>query len=59
LGTAGGWYIVTAIFEMRWAPDWAVVFTTLGLGAIGTLGIGLLGSLPILAARPAAALRTL
>ena len=59
VGTAGGWYIVTAIFDMRWAPDWAVVFTTLGLGAIGTLGIGLLGSLPILAARPAAALRTL
>lgn len=59
LGTVAGWYVVTGIFELKWAPDWTVVFATLGIGAVGTLGIGLLGSLPMLAARPAAALRTL
>jgi putative ABC transport system permease protein len=59
LGTAAGWYIVKEIFELGWAPDWPVVLGTLVLGAVGTLGIGLLGALPTLAARPAAALRTL
>ncbi|MES2494943.1 MAG: FtsX-like permease family protein [Pseudomonadota bacterium] len=58
-GAAGGWYVVTQIFELHWAPDWGIVFLTLGLGALGTLGIGLVGSLPVLAARPAAALRSL
>lgn len=58
-GTAAGWSIVTGIFELRWAPDWGVVLATLAAGATGTLGIGMLGSLPVLAARPAAALRTL
>lgn len=59
VGTAAGWYVVTRIFELHWAPDWTIVFLTLGLGALGTLAIGLLGSLPVLAARPAAALRSL
>ena len=58
-GTAAGWYIVTGVFDLHWAPDWLVVIATLLTGAIATLGIGLLGALPILAARPAAALRTL
>lgn len=58
-GSAAGWYIVTSVFELRWAPDWAVVLATLIIGSVGTLGIGLLGALPTLAARPAAALRTL
>ena len=58
-GTAAGWYIVTGIFDLKWAPDWPIVLVTLAIGAVGTLGIGLLGALPTLAARPAAALRTL
>ena len=58
-GSLAGWYIVTQIFEMGWSPDWPVIFATLVIGALGTLGIGLLGALPTLAARPAAALRTL
>lgn len=58
-GTAAGWYVVTRIFELAWAPDWPIVLATLAAGALGTLGIGLLGSLPVLAARPAAALRAL
>ena len=58
-GVAAGWYIVVHVFEFEWAPGWTTVLATLGAGAIATLGIGLLGSLPLLAARPAAALRQL
>ncbi|MCZ4341162.1 FtsX-like permease family protein [Sphingomonadaceae bacterium G21617-S1] len=58
-GTAAGWYVATQIFDLKWATDWPTVFATLAIGAIGTLGIGLIGSLPVLAARPAAALRSL
>ncbi|HLL30184.1 MAG TPA: FtsX-like permease family protein, partial [Allosphingosinicella sp.] len=59
LGSAAGWWVVVKIFELDWAPDWAVVAATLALGALVTLVLGLLGSLPALAARPARALRTL
>jgi len=59
LGSAAGWYVVVRIFELDWAPDWAMVAATLALGALVTLVLGLLGSLPALAARPARALRTL
>ncbi|MGC6328895.1 ABC transporter permease [Rhizorhabdus sp. FW153] len=58
-GSAAGWYVVTQIFELAWAPDWGLVAVTLLVGAVGTLGIGLAGSLPILNARPAQALRSL
>ncbi|MFP5453960.1 MAG: ABC transporter permease, partial [Alphaproteobacteria bacterium] len=58
-GSAAGWYVVTQIFELAWAPDWGPVAVTLLIGAVGTLGIGLMGSLPILNARPAQALRSL
>lgn len=54
-----GWYVVTQTLSLTWAPDWAVVFATLGAGAVLTLGLGLAGSLPALAARPARALREL
>ena len=59
LGGAAAWYVITGVFEFRWAPDWSVVLATLGIGALATLGIGLLGSLPVLSARPAQALRRL
>lgn len=58
-GSAAGWYVVTQIFELAWATDWALVLLTLLIGAVGTLAIGLLGSLPILSVRPARALRSL
>jgi putative ABC transport system permease protein len=51
--------VVVKVLELEWAPDWAVVGATLGLGALITLVLGLLGSLPALAARPARALRSL
>lgn len=59
LGLLAGWFVITQIFEFTWQPDWLVVFVTLGVGAIVTLGIGLLGSIPVLSAKPARALREL
>jgi putative ABC transport system permease protein len=58
-GSAAGWYVVTRVLDLEWAPDWPVVLATLGAGAVLTLGLGLAGSLPALAARPARALREL
>jgi putative ABC transport system permease protein len=59
IGAGAGWYVVTRVLELEWAPDWSTVALTLVAGALTTLVIGLLGSLPALAARPARALRTL
>lgn len=59
LGTAGGWFVVTRVFEFDWLPDWSVVAAVLALGAGVTMAIGLLGTLPVLRARPAKALRQL
>lgn len=59
LGVLAAWYVITQIFSFGWQPDWAVVLATLGGGALLTLGLGLAGSLPVLAARPAQALRQL
>jgi putative ABC transport system permease protein len=59
LGTAAAWFVVTRLFEFGWQPDWTVVLATLGLGAGLTLAIALLSALPLLALRPASALREL
>lgn len=59
LGAGAGWYVVTQVLELEWAPDWTVVAATLAAGALATLLLGLLGTLPALAARPARALRSL
>ncbi len=59
IGGLAGWYAVRQIFALEWAPDWPVVLSTVGAGAVGTLIIALIGTLPVLAARPAAALREL
>lgn len=59
LGMVAAWFVIVRVFAFEWAPDWAVVLGTLGGGALLTLGIGLLGSLPLLAVRPARALRSL
>jgi putative ABC transport system permease protein len=58
LGLLAGWVVIVQLFKFGWAPDWPTVLLTLAGGAILTLGIGLLGSLPLLSARPAQALRT-
>ncbi len=57
LGLLAGWVVIVQLFNFGWAPDWPTVLLTLAGGAILTLGIGLLGSLPLLSARPAQALR--
>lgn len=58
LGLFGAWYVIVQLFEFGWAPDWPIVLLTVAAGGILTLLIGMLGSLPILAARPAQALRS-
>ena len=59
LGLFAGWFVITQIFEFTWQPDWGIVLLTLAIGAVVTLGIGLLGSIPVLSAKPARALREL
>ena len=59
LGVTAGWYVITQLFEFTWQPDWGIIALTLLTGAVVTLGIGLLGSLPVLSAKPAQALREL
>lgn len=59
LGMAAGWYVIVQIFDFKFAPDYAVLAVTLLGGAGITFLLGLAGSLPILAARPAQALRSL
>ena len=59
LGGGAAWYVITGVFEFPWSPDWIVVGGTLAGGAILTLGIGLIGSIPLMSARPAEALRAL
>lgn len=59
LGMAAAWFVVVQIFEFRFAPDYAILMLTLVGGAAMTFLLGMAGSLPILAARPAEALRSL
>ena len=59
LGTGGAWYVVTRIFEFEWLPDWGAILTTLVVGAAVTIVVGVAGTLPVLRARPATALREL
>ena len=57
VGGGAAWFVVTQVLQLHWAPDWGVLLATLALCCAATLGIGLLGSIPVLRARPAAALR--
>jgi putative ABC transport system permease protein len=59
LGTAAAWFVIVELFEFAWQPDWTVVLGTLLGGAGLTLVIALLSALPLLALRPASALREL
>ena len=58
IGTAGGWYVVTQVLDLHWAPDTLTVTATLVVSIAATLGIGVASSLPALRATPAAGLRT-
>ncbi len=59
LGIFAAWFVIVQIFEFGWSPDWLTIGLILAGGAGLTLIIGLLGSLPLMAVRPAKALRGL
>lgn len=59
LGSGLAWVIITQLFEFDWLPDWGVVLAVLGMGLATVLAFALGGSLPLLRAKPAQALREL
>jgi putative ABC transport system permease protein len=59
LGLAGAWYVVTQLFDFRFAPDPVIVGATLLGGAGLSFLIGIAGCWPLLSAKPAQALRSL
>jgi putative ABC transport system permease protein len=59
LGLSAGWIVITQIFKFSFAPDWGVLALVLMGGAGITFILGIAGSLKILSARPAQALRSL
>ena len=59
LGSGIGWIVMTQLFEFDWLPNWPRVLAVLGAGLALVLGFALAGSLPLLRAKPAQALREL
>ncbi len=59
LGMGAAWYVIVEIFDFTFSPDPAVLAVTLIGGAGLTFILGIVSSLPILAARPSEALRSL
>ncbi|MEL6707401.1 MAG: FtsX-like permease family protein [Pseudomonadota bacterium] len=59
MGAGLGWVIVTQLFDFDWLPDWPRIAAVLGLGLAMVLAFALGGSLPLLRAKPAQALREL
>lgn len=59
LGSSLAWVVITQLFEFDWLPDWSQVLAVLGFGLFLVLGFALGGSLPLLRAKPAQALREL
>ena len=59
LGMLAAYYVVVEIFDFSFAPDYSILALTLIGGAGLTFVLGIVGSLPILAARPSEALRSL
>ena len=59
LGSTVAWLVMVQMFEFAWLPDWPRVIAVLGAGLLLVLGFALAGSLPLLRAKPAQALREL
>jgi len=59
LGSGLAWLVVTQLFEFDWLPNWTEVLAVLGGGLAFVLLFALAGSLPLLRAKPAQALRSL
>ncbi|TCU59803.1 putative ABC transport system permease protein [Novosphingobium sp. PhB57] len=58
-GSAMAWAVIVKLFEFDWLPDWPRILMVLGAGLIVILTFALAGSLPLLRAKPARALREL
>lgn len=59
LGSTLAWFVITELFEFDWLPNWTEVLSVLGIGLVLVLGFAIGGSLPLLKAKPAQALREL
>ena len=59
LGSLGAWLVIVQLFEFEWLPNWPRVLGVLGIGIATILTFALAGSLPLLRAKPAQALREL
>lgn len=59
MGTGLGWLVITQLFEFNWLPNWGEIIAVLGLGIGLVMAFALGGSLPLLNAKPARALREL
>lgn len=59
VGGGAGWYVVTAVFELAFAPDARTIALTLAAATGVTMVVGLAGSASALRARTAAVLREL
>jgi putative ABC transport system permease protein len=58
-GSAMAWAVIVKLFEFDWLPDWPRILAVLGAGIVLILTFALAGSLPLLRAKPARALREL
>ncbi|GLK43520.1 MULTISPECIES: ABC transporter permease [Novosphingobium] len=58
-GSAMAWAVIVKLFEFAWLPDWPRVLAVLAAGLLLILGFALAGTLPLLRAKPARALREL
>lgn len=59
LGTGLAWLVMVQLFEFDWLPDWPRILAVLAAGLALVIAFALGGSLPLLRARPAQALREL
>ena len=58
-GSGMAWAVIVKLFEFDWMPDWPRILMVLGAGLMLVLAFALGGSLPLLRAKPARALREL
>jgi putative ABC transport system permease protein len=59
IGSGIAWLVIVQLFSFDWLPDWGRVLGVLGAGLALILTFALAGSLPLLRAKPAQALREL
>ncbi len=59
IGSGVGWLIVVKLFKFAFMPNWSWVLAVLGCGMALIMGFAFLTSLPLLRAKPSAALREL